>query len=81
MQFERYGKVNHLAERKFKNMPGEDGKQKIVYSGIGKVVVTESTPSIMTSNNSMLHQYILCAENEDDVPLDTTWQNQLNGVD
>ena len=31
-------------------MPGEDGKQKIVYSRIGKVVVTGRTPVIMTYN-------------------------------
>ena len=46
----RLNNVNHLAKRKLKNMPGEDGKQKIVYSGIGKVVVAGRTPVIMTYN-------------------------------
>ena len=58
-------------------MPGEDGKQKIVYSGIVKVVVTVHYDSYQTS---MLPYYILCQiYNEDDVPLDVTLQNQLNG--
>ena len=46
----RLNNVNHLARRKINNMPGEDGKQKIFYSGIGKVVVTGRTPVIMTYN-------------------------------
>ena len=59
----RLNNVNHLTKRKFKNIPDEDGKQKIVYSGIGKVVVPGRTPVIMIYN--IKHQcctYILCAE-------------------
>ena len=54
-------------------MPGEDGKQKIFYSEIGKVVVTGRTPVIMTDN--IKHQcctttFYVQRYNEDDVPLD-----------
>ena len=65
--------VNHLARRKFKNIPGEDGKQKIVYSGIVNVVVPGRTPVIMTYN--IKHQcctttFYVQRYNEDGVPLD-----------
>ena len=63
-------------------MPGGDGKKKIVYSGIVKVLVAGRTPVTMTYN--IKHQcctttFYVQRYNEDDVPLDATLQNQLNG--
>ena len=53
-------------------MPGEDGKQKIVYSGIGRVVVTGRTPVIDLSYTHQCCTTTFCVQryNEDDVPLD-----------
>ena len=61
-------------------MPAKMESRRL-FSGIRKVVFTGRTPVIMTNNK---HQcctttFYVQRYNEDDVALDATFQNQLNG--